>query len=328
MASFDDSCGCNAISPLDDIASNGTTPRNVIDEKSLITQHLQFSSSETCTLNIQDFNYIHNEHTYAYLYNNYNYESKDGELQPMNHISIDTFGIVDKIVMNGFPMGQYTLSINGHNSATSKYNIVDKCNEFDFTSHKSNMFEAMSECCREDNEPVIEHRENYLNFSRCDSIKIHCPKNIIIPQSCEIILRGFFPRELPHNNKNSDNYQYGFHKQTYRPHDTFKCVLNHPTHSIKIFAKTGTEIVITINGVMLSKHIAVNGNVMVYFVNPLNVYSGVQNEMLSKRINDNTVNMSRIDNIRIIAPNNDTIRVHQCFYVICNYLDGIRKYVA
>src|SRR5437868_6678302 len=39
-----------------------------------------------------------------------------------SHLKVTTGGLINKITLLDFPHGQYTLSLNGHNCATAKYN--------------------------------------------------------------------------------------------------------------------------------------------------------------------------------------------------------------
>lgn len=83
-------------------------------------------------------------------------------------------GLVDRIELNDFPYGQYTLSINGHCVATAKYNKCTRKHIFDFTdeNNRSQELDVCINVFKYPNEPSLSDRQNYLNFDRVDTTEI------------------------------------------------------------------------------------------------------------------------------------------------------------
>ena len=120
--------------------------------------------------------YKKDEEHYALLETSY----RDMIVRTTSHIRIICNGLIDCISLDDFPMGQYTLELNGHNCATAVFNPQKGCNEFDFTGKRSDMLNTMITLCVSENEPnnTTLARGNYVNFGRVDSIRIHYPSTL------------------------------------------------------------------------------------------------------------------------------------------------------
>jgi len=89
-------------------------------------------------------------------------------------IKLTNNGLVNRIELVDFPYGQYTLSLNGRNVATAKYDKKNCKHYFDFTdsgtrSHELDIFISITKGF---SEPIIENRHEYLNFDRIDNVEI------------------------------------------------------------------------------------------------------------------------------------------------------------
>ena len=96
--------------------------------------------------------------------------------KPDNKIHLVSNDLINYIELVDFPYGQYTLSLNGRNVATAKYNKVTKQHVFDFTNpeNRSDELNIWIDIAKGSVEPVIQDRECYINFGRIDTVEIIC----------------------------------------------------------------------------------------------------------------------------------------------------------
>lgn len=273
-----------------------------------------------------------------------------------NHLQINMEGIVDKISLLDFPYGQYILSINGNNCITAQYNNMSHTYEFNLSKKthmldilrdrdiafinsgavepiKHKMINApikpsIYNIGHMDNQPItytydppITDRENYINLINCDIVKIIVPANINLDDKHLIRLDGYFLKDYNYDrNSYSNNRWTDIKSSNYisiYPYSTYTLGISHPTESIDIKADTSDGIIIIyINGYKLCSFTSSVKLVRVKFNNPTNLFMGAENNHLSDAINERSINMSRINNISIIARNCKIVELYQSYYVI------------
>ena len=94
-------------------------------------------NSAELTLPIEQSFYQHDAHTYAIL------TSQEVEANYQKDIRITSDGIINRISLDDFPIGQYTLSVNGHNCSTAQYDPLSHCFAFDWAEHQSLFMKGM-----------------------------------------------------------------------------------------------------------------------------------------------------------------------------------------
>lgn len=236
-----------------------------------------------------------------------------------NSIRIVSQGMIDRISLDSLPIGQYTLSINGHNCSTACYNSVRKCYEFDFSGKRSSSLEAFIDMSHNTpNVPDIPHIERYLNTERIDNLVIFHPSSIPCGEY-SISLHGYFPNEY---------IERTIIKKIY-PHQTISLHLNQPTDYIDLFlhvpiGTTNSTILMELDGHEAIRHHIdkqehCSSGIRIKFNNPELQYMGVQNSYLTEEINKHTLNFSRVSSILITAINCSVVKCVQSRFVIYHY---------
>jgi hypothetical protein len=253
-------------------------------------------------------------------------ETKEVDIgKPLSYLRLICDGLIDHIFLDDFPLGQYTLEISGCNCATSRFNRQKGCNEFNFTQKRSDMLDQMISLNRSENESktTIISRENYVNFKRHDSIRIHYPSSLVLKDTVTLSLHGYFPTVVQ-----SKEYVEDTETRTMYPHDTYYLNINHPTDSLDIFvsSNTGTGmIILEVNGYEVTRSNCYplsnssNLGVRIKFQNPYGYLMGAENTYLSDEINRQTLNMSRVNSLALICLNCRPVKIIQSLYNIYHY---------
>ena len=184
----------------------------------------------------------------------------------------------EKIILSGFPSGQYILNINCHNTRTAK-------------KYGDNYIIDLSTISKDH---VIGNGTT-INLRKIDVIRLICT----------------FTSDIENYNYNIciiGKYEI-FNKLTYGyvrcplNNDIIKLYDNHPRYQylIKNITDRPINIKMCINGYIESNSAIINSNefVLIRFENKLIYFQGAQNEYLSDELNKCTINMSRVDNLHI-----------------------------
>lgn len=249
------------------------------------------------------------------------------------HIRIDSDGIINKITLDTFPIGQYTLSINGQNCCTAKYNQVNKFLEFDFTEHQSAIFTLFSDISHDDYEPSTLNRSNYINLRRIDATFIHCNANLLANESYTLTLHVYFPTAYITNpsdrTRHPTQHTMTSITLTIYPKSSCKLDLNHPTDSLDITVRPRDttkpcSLILRINGynVFHCDPIKIDSDLYGFRITCREYHQhfrGVQNDFLTETINQNTLNMSRVDSVQLVTINCQLVKCLQNVYIIYEY---------
>lgn len=261
----------------------------------------------------------HDETTYSIL----NKKCILNDLVLNKHITIPSIGIVNGINLIDFPIGQYTLNINGLNLATAKYDTmhtttlisdklsnISKKHSFNIASSESDLMNIFKNVAIGDNEPTILNRSEYLNLHRIDLMRIIVPKNIILPEKCTIELNGYFEENHIWKNSLSQIDIY--------PYDTYNLNLNKITESIDITANCRGTVIIIINDIKYTIPIGPMPT-RISFNNTNKMHFGIQNKFLPESINSHTINFSGINLIQFIVLDCKIIELYQNYYETYSY---------
>ena len=240
------------------------------------------------------------------------------KLTQNNRINIVSNGLINKISLLDFPIGQYILSINGQNCATAKYDNNNNCYIFDLANNTSNILNIYKEVAVAANEPKIDNRQDYLNLSRIDVAQIITPSNLKLKNMHTIKLHGYFNKNDitdPLNNIWSETTQI---IKIY-PDVTYRLNLNHPTESIDI--KTDSDIGTIILQIDDTHYSFSSSSKMqrIKFNNPQKLYFGEQNNHLTEEINENVINLSRVNNLLLCLLDCKLAHIYQNYYDIYTY---------
>lgn len=234
-------------------------------------------------------------------------ESKDitDSLVKQNKISICSSGIVNKIVLVDFPIGQYTLSLNGFNVATAKLNTGGQY-EFDFQDRKkSQILEMMIEVAK-GLEPEIPNRQNYLNLGRIDQINIHKSKDCTLSKKHTIQLYGYFLVD--------DQWINTVKEIAIYPHDTYHLLSNHVIESFDLTIEGNGNVSLLIDGDSYLSFQTQTGKYRIRVHNPHKLFHGRQNKYLSDEINQNVINMATFDHLHFIVDGCQIVQMRQNYY--------------
>jgi hypothetical protein len=288
---------------------------------------IKTSTNPNFTVPIDLSFYKQDEEHYAVL------ETKEIDIgKPLSYLRLVCDGLIDHIFLDDFPLGQYTLEISGHNCATSRFNRQKRCSEFNFTQKRSKMLDQMISLCRSENESTttIKDRENYVNFRRHDSIRIHYPSSLVMKDTVTLSLHGYFPTKVQ-----SKEYVEDTQTRNMYPHDTYYLKINHPTDYLDIFvsSNTGTAmIILEINGYEVTRSNCYplsnssNLGVRIKLQNPHGYFMGAENTHLSDEINRQTLNMSHVESLALICLNCRPVKIIQSLYNIYHYPSRTRVY--
>jgi hypothetical protein len=274
------------------------------------------------------------DHTYAQL------ETQEGRFDTYgNSIRVVSQGMIDRISLDSFPVGQYTLSINGQNCSTARYNTARKCFEFDFSGKRSSLLDAMITVSQNVKDlPQFPNLEKYLNCERVDKLIIF--PSVELPEGeYTISLHGYFPSNI-HPPKFAGPYvEKTMIKKVY-PHSTYNLSLNHPTDCLDIFLGLSPEttdctVIMELDGYEalrydyheLNDHTQCCVNkqrwgfegLRIKFNNPDLYYMGAQNLQLPEEINKHTINLSRVSTISIITINCRLVKCVQSYFMTYRY---------
>lgn len=271
--------------------------------------------------------YKKDEKHYAVLETSYSYT---GTISRVPYIKIVCNGLIDRISLDDFPMGQYTLELNDHNCATALFNPQRGCCEFDFTGKRSGMLNTMITLSASEDEPKSTPlaRENYVNFGRIEHIRIHYPPTLVLKEKLTMSLHGYFPESVQ-----SNTYVEDTEKRTVYPHNTYHLILNQPTDSIDILVDQAScedgIVILELNGYEVARstcHVysgayeyTPDTGVRVKFTNPHRYLMGRQNHYLSDEINQNTLNLSMVDSITLICIGCNPVNIVQSLYNVYHY---------
>ena len=199
-----------------------------------------------------------------------------------------------------FPIGQYILSLNGHNVATAKFNVDTNCYEFDFVKYQSDELKLWISFAHHEHEPTIINREKYVNLQRFDSIRIIHTTQQPLNQMHKITLSGYFPEHVTIDGQDKLNYTLMSQTINVFPHNTYDVFIGLPTESIDIFTDN-------VNGKIIAflncnekcsktcydivdfdqKHY---GSIRLKMHNPTHRYEDKSSAYLSSEINANVIN--------------------------------------
>lgn len=238
-------------------------------------------------------------------------------------------GLISRLNLVDFPITQYTLSLNGHNATTAIISKEDGIT-FDITKSLQNESSYMSKLSSLafGVEPKIENRKDYINLGRVDNATINVPKNIKFEKNTVLHIEafGYFIEngvwsEL--KSKIIDIYP--------NCGNNFELCLNHPTDSIDIEVKGLGSLILLINGLEYKKIEINSSNInfpfhRIKFTDPNEFYKGQQNNHLSTKINKNTINLSRVDNVRLIILGCTVTSITQHVYITYSYPERHKLY--
>lgn len=289
--------------------SNDNQSASDIVEQS--SSSLEVYVDNSTDLFVDDMIYFSTETSFAILENTSSINNSFfNEKHP--YIYLNSSGIVNKIILEDFPLGyQYLLSINGTN--VDKANFLNGKYIFDFTkSKKSQALEIFSEITKGD-EPTIENRSNYINFYRCDQIKINIPKGLRLDNH-HITVCGYFKD----NNKWLEQIRY----YKLYTNGVIKLGLNHPTNSIILHTKEKLQkpisFYLTINEEQYGEF-EIQSSCVLKFKNPDNLFNGKQNDFLNNSQNKSSINLSRCE-VVLVFPDDpeivNNIHISQNYYAI------------
>jgi len=237
-----------------------------------------------------------------------------------SHLRITMGGLVNKITLLDFPIGQYTLSLNGQNCATARYNKETNYYEFDLTRENS-MLSILKKCAISGNEPKLDNRSDYINLYRIDNVSIIIPRSVQLNDRQTICLHGFFDHV--------EKWVETSHKLTLYPHNTYNLCISQPTESIDIKAdRVDGTIILRVAGIELCTFKSNTNLMRIKFSNPDQLFNGKQNEYLSEEINRNVINMSRIDNVSIVAHDCKITEIYQNCYGIYSYPERSQIFIS
>lgn len=244
----------------------------------------------------------------------------DGDT-PIQIINFDAIGYINKILLLDFPKTcNYKLVLNGQDITIANYNNDIAMYQFTFDKNKDGAF-----ICN--NIPCFEFSQNtvgtfvdiddkiYLNFDKIDSSKI-----ILIPK---IKLRNKHHIRLSGKFKQNNVWIEGFYDTViYAPYNNLSVFINNPTDSLDIKSNSDHgNIILLMNGYKYGTFKSSTKMMRIKFYDENLQTIGRQNEYLSDEINKTTINMSKIDSLRLIQSNCKIIELYQNYYNIYNRVD-------
>jgi hypothetical protein len=288
----------------------------VVDESSIIPSCLVTSIISTDLSNSLPINqtfYQKDKNHYAILENHKQLWSNG------LHLHLSQEGLINKITLIDFPLSQYILQLNGHNSATAIYNSENGHFEFDFTKSMSKTLDDFNSITRSSDEPNIKNRQQYVNFDRIDQIRIIIPKGLQLNQKHTYSFHGFF--------KVKDQWIECDKEFVLYPYNTHSLFFNHVTESIdlKVNKNDGT-IIVYVNHTELCRFKTTTNLTRITFANPNQILKGRQNQYLSDEINQKSLNMSRVYKFDVVVLDCQLLDVRQNFYAIYNYPERMRMF--
>jgi hypothetical protein len=247
-------------------------------------------------------------------------------------LRLQLWDFVTQIRLLDFPMGQYTLQVNGVNVATASMN--DEIMMFDFKEKRSRMLETFIAVVVAPQEPQIVDRENYLNFNRIDSTILHLPKNVHLKTHHQIEIVGYFKSSI------DQTWKQGSRVIDLYPESTYKLVMAHPTDSLTIETDNlKGQILVRINGQNAglyemalqspSSPSSYCGRIWckIKFCDPMQISQTSENAHLNSEINANTLNFTMIHSCELIAFNCQIKSITQHYYQIRDSQLRLSKYV-
>ena len=243
-----------------------------------------------------ELTFIHNENSYAILKKINITEN----IKPIPFIKLTSTGLIKQILLTDFPIGQYTLSLNGCNCATAKHN------KFDFSGKKSDiLIELIS---------VTQPKYDYLlDFDRFDD------KRIIISKNTKLNSKHLI--QINERVINNDEIIDSIKNITVYPYNTYQLmVIKYPTESIEIRADNNDgTIIIKFDDIEFANFKSSENLIRINFCNPDKLYMGTMNSYLNEEINTNTINMGRVSNVTMIVLGCKIIEMYQICYKIYSY---------
>lgn len=268
--------------------------------------NLNYSSDFSNSIPIESTFIKFDESTYSIL------EKKCilNDLSQHKHIIVPSIGIINGINLIDFPVGQYTLSLNGLNLATAKYDFITKKYFFNIASSESESMNIFKSVAIDKDEPNLISRNEYLNLYRVDTIYIIIPKNVKLPKTCTIEMNGYFKEEYVWKNKLATINVY--------PHDTYNLNISKVTESIDITSDHCGSIMIIIDDMKYTIKIG-NTPIRISFDNTEKTYIGEQNKFLPLEINNRTINFSRVNSISFVTLDCKITKLYQNYYESYSY---------
>ena len=231
-----------------------------------------------------------------------------------NSLRIVGGGLVRRILLRDFPLGQYTLSLNNQNCATARFDPESGDQVFDFVARRSEMLTTIIGVARAEDEPVIEGRDHYCNLSRVDSAKVLLPRDSPLNGAGPRVigLEGYFLE--------GSVWRAGTRDLVVFPGDTHQPGLNHPTVSLAVVTDDpqGT-IAVRVDGITVPVYELGPTIHVARFRDPSGLYRGAQNRFLSDEINRETINMSRVNDVEVITSGCRIHSLHQHRYQVYRY---------
>lgn len=222
----------------------------------------------------------------------------------------------EKIVLEGFPYGQYILNFNCQNITTAKCIFSNGLYVFDLKQKAGN-----------------ENIKNFRDLSKIDNISI-CGNFIINANDFDkykIYIIGnhktIHPRLYDEFGKVyeecSTTKLYGYVEEKITPFQD-NLLIVHPTYQLLLINNSGYNGTIRLKiGHYETNDVLVNDKfVLIRFENSKNLYSGAQNKFLNKDINDSTLNFSCVDKASLIFntnKNTSDISMVQTYFMTYKY---------
>lgn len=265
------------------------------------------------TLPISDSFYVHNKNIYAQL------EQLDIDKNCISHNSKNALRLFsnimcNKIVLLNFPIGQYTLNLNGNNVATAKF--IDGNYTFDFNANKSDTLIATIQSLNKSFPDTFENKSCYLNLAKIDTIKLISSVFFDNDTQYKIKFEGY-NQILVKTSKICCAYV-----------NTVNLNLNHPTdcidlHLQKINPNLESKMIFRLNDYEYATYSSPELNSIIRIkcknLPTMQFEKGAQNCYLSENINQNTINMSRIDRMELILINYSFQKGTQHYYMCYRY---------
>lgn len=275
------------------------------------------------TIPLEQSFYRINEHRYTQL------EKRVIECRPRtNSIPLVSDGLIDRISLDTFPVGQYTLSINGQNCSTARYNTTRQCYEFDFSQHRSNTLEGMIAVSHNGAQlPELPNLNKYLNCQRIDRLLIFHP-NTLPDQTYNLSLHGYFPTGQSLLPEITGPYVEKMITKQVHPYHTYELMINHPTDCLDLLitrTQRDCTIILELDGYEAIRYHSdeirdeLCDGIRIKFNNPDLCYMGAENKMLPETINKQTLNCSRISSILVRTINCQLIKCEQVIFMAYHY---------
>lgn len=268
------------------------------------------SSAPVCSVETipMDLSYYRcDDHTYALL------EPQQVCFHKVEHcLNIHVSGLINRITLDDFPMGQYTLSIDGINCATARFNPKEGCCEFNFTGQQSPALQGLiAKQIQSSTDP-----DSVINRSQ------------YIQGNCRIFYSSI---ELNTKHTMTLYKRDGPQHLNFYPYDTYTIKLSHPTETIDVSVNnTAGQIMLLLNGQEMGIYgrtgNEMDGQIRIRCHNPQHLFEGNQNKHLPDLINRNTINMSFVDQIDLVVIGCQILSVSANSYNIYYYPSRVRLY--